>query len=77
MSGDLFGEKPKMAAPKGSVTLELVCHDDRDKSWLLSKDGDRRKAAFVPKSLGTRGDGLEANLWTLPKWKAAELGWLS
>ena len=77
MSRDLFGfDDPKAPDGKGMITLALQWHRDSEKAWLLSDSGDRDDAQWLPRSLATRGEGRDAGLWTLPEWKAKELGWL-
>lgn len=76
---DLFGfDNPKEPDGKGMVALALVDFPVREtpKAWLLSKTDDPKDAQWVAKSLARRGEGPDANVWTMPTWKARELGWL-
>lgn len=74
---DLFGfDDPAAPKGRGKVALALVLHRTAEKAWLLSETGDVAKAAWVPFSLAQRGEGPEANVWTLPRWKARELKWI-
>jgi hypothetical protein len=73
---DLFGfDDP--AAPSGPGMMDIALHFHREtgKAWLLSEDGEERSAQWLAKSLAIRGEGREAGVWTLPEWKARELGW--
>lgn len=74
---DLFGKiAPSAARDTTPVTLALTEHPAgaTDKAWMLSKSGQGPK--FAPRSLVTRGQGTQAQFFTMPRWKAAELGWL-
>lgn len=77
MTGDLFGSDAPGAAPSdGAVQLALILHDQSTKAWLLGESVDGRKAKWAPKSKVTRGEGRDANIWTMPRWVAVERGWL-
>lgn len=76
MTHDLFGHEAPDAAPTtGEVQLALVLHDQRPKSWLLGETVDGRLAKWVPKSEARRGEGRDANIWTMPIWLARDRGW--
>lgn len=48
-----------------------------DKAWQLAPMGvGSGKAAFVARSICTRGEGPQASLFTMPTWVAREHGWL-
>lgn len=75
-AGDLFGfDDPAAPEGKGKVALALVLHRTSEKAWLLSETGKAAEAQWVPFSLATRGEGPEANVWAIAKWKARALGW--
>lgn len=76
MTGDLFGEARRSEPPRGSVSLALVLHDQTEKAWLLGETIDGRDAQWAPKSQVTRGEGRDANVWTMPAWLAADRGWM-
>lgn len=73
---DLFGPQ-KIGRPcrDQNIELALVLHDERPKSWLLGETLDGRLAKWVPKSEARRGDGRDANIWTMPIWLARDRGW--
>lgn len=71
---DLFGDDRPKPPARGQVALVLVFHRDSESAWLLSQ-GVKGEPKWVPKSLARRGVGPEAHFWTLPSWKARELGW--
>jgi hypothetical protein len=73
---DLFGfDDPARPEGRANVELALVLHRASEKAWLLSENGKAAEAVWVPKSLARRGQGPEAHVWTMPGWKARELGW--
>lgn len=76
MTRDLFGEVTPPRAQGGTVSLPLVLHLETAKGLLLGPDIDRRKAQWVPRAHAVRGEGPERDVWTLPRWIAAERGWL-
>lgn len=45
-------------------------------AWHLKPDGAGKAAAWAPRKLVTRGEGLKASLFTMPRWVAVERGWL-
>lgn len=74
---DLFGfDDPRAPEGRGKVALALAPHRESEKAWLLSQTGDVADAKWVPKSIAVRGEGPEEHVWTLPSWKARELGWM-
>lgn len=73
---DLFGfDDPKAPEGRGKVALALVLHQTGKAAWLLSETGKLADAKWVPFSLARRGEGRDEHVWTLPSWKARELGW--
>lgn len=76
MTGDLFGFEPPDEPAPGDVSLALVFHDQTDAAWLLGETIDKRGAKWVPKSKAKRGEGRDMNVWTMPRWMAADRGWL-
>lgn len=76
--GDLFGRPktpPKDATP---VTLAMVeIPPGTDKAWLLRPEGIAKgRTGFAARSECRRGDGDRARFFTMPRWLAAERGWL-
>lgn len=59
------------------VDLTLELHVDTDKAMLLSDDGNRHNAKWVPKSQIEYNKYLENNIWeiSLPEWLATKNGW--
>lgn len=75
-AADLFGfDDPREPEGKGKVALALVEHRTGKQAWLLSETGQLADAKWLPFSLAVRGEGRDANVWTIAKWKARELGW--
>lgn len=76
---DLFGAAP---APAGRdvtpITIPMrEVAKGTDKAWHLAPAGvGSAKAAFAPRELVKRGEGDRAGLFTMPRWIAAERGWL-
>lgn len=80
MSRDLFGDEPAGAPlvnPNGLVRVALDCCSKRstEKAWFLTKAG-QREGHHLARSRAVRGDGPNINTWTMPRWIAAENGWL-
>lgn len=75
MTGDLFGFDRVDGPGKGEVALALVFHRASDKAVLLSETGKPADAKWVPLRFAKRGEGPDVDVWTMPKWKADELGW--
>lgn len=75
---DLFGETPPAAARDGKVALRMRLHQTGRKAWLLTvhDDLDQRNGQWLPFSVATRGEGRDADVWTMPRWIAADRGWL-
>lgn len=79
MAADLFGDDPPpLKDPNGKVRLHLTAFDHRKtaKALFLSKTGREAHGKYVPISEVAHGVGPDINLWTLPRWLAAEKGWL-
>lgn len=72
---DLFGFDEATGPPRGSVSLALVLHGETSSAWLLAESDDRREAKWAPKSQAIRGEGRDANVWTMPAWLARDRGW--
>lgn len=53
----------------------MVLHHETDKAWLVSKDGERENAVWLPKSQA-EVEMLKWNLCnvTMPEWLAVEKG---
>lgn len=59
------------------VDLEVQVHRETEKAWLVSDDGDRDSAIWVPKSMAEleRKKGPYGTL-TCPEWFAQEKGFI-
>jgi hypothetical protein len=57
------------------VEVDIVLHHETDKAYLVSTDGKRDKAVWIPKSQCQQVDG-EGQHWTLemPEWLAIDRG---
>lgn len=67
-------------APRKSdlIDLDMVVHAETPKAWLLSDDGDRKHAVWIPKSQAEfehreRGN-MPTGTLTCPEWLAKEKG---
>ena len=58
------------------VDLTLQQHHETDKAFLVSDDGNREKAVWLPKSQVERGDakGRGVYIFTMPTWLATDKG---
>jgi len=74
MTRDLFGFDSRDPPAKGEVSIALILHDQTDKAWLLSETGKAVDAQWAPKSKAKRGEGRDANVWTMPVWLARDRG---
>jgi hypothetical protein len=73
----LFGDRaPARPRDETPVTLPLERLDETDKAWLLRAGLKGSQARWAPKALVSRGAGVEAHLFSMPRWVAAERGWL-
>ena len=75
---DLFGKigaPPKDSTPV-RVRLDVIEASCTDLAWFLRPPGKGAQAAFAPRQLARRGEGPEAQFFTMPKWLARERGWL-
>lgn len=75
MSGDLFGFEAPPEDRSATVQLRLIVLDDRRLSWLVTADPMKR-GEFLPKSACSRGEGRDAEIFTVPRWMAREKGLL-
>lgn len=73
-----------------ATTIEFILYrhgDTREKAILLSPDGDRVHAEWIPLSLVTEplildlvrphGEAVSRGKFKMERWKAEELGWLA
>lgn len=75
---DLFGapKAPPRDTTPVSVLLREVASSSTERAFFLAPmPGGRGKAGFAPRSEATRGEGVNANVFTMPRWLAAERGW--
>lgn len=52
------------------IDLAVQVHHETEKAWLISDDGDRAKAKWIPKSQAEVAEGV----LTCPEWLAKEKG---
>lgn len=72
---DLFGEERE---PSGTAEVELLMRvvGETERAWQLvskAKGGDRK---WAPKSLVSRAEPPDEDVFTMPRWIAKERGWL-
>jgi hypothetical protein len=75
---DLFGRPPPPRRDETPVSIPMreVSAGTRD-AWHLTPAGRQSDLAkFAPRSLVTRGEGVSASMFTMPRWIASERGWL-
>lgn len=59
------------------MALREVAGSSTDKALFLAPmPGGKGKAGFAPRSEIQPGEGPNAGLYTMPRWLAAERGWL-
>lgn len=76
---ELFGSAPKAAPDCRPVTLamrEIATSSTPKAFFLVPPPGGRGKPGFVPRASVSRGEGPSENHFTMPRWLAAERGWL-
>ncbi len=67
---------PPRPRDEGLVTIPMqAIGKGTADAWFLKPDGPG-KPTWAPRKLVTRGEGLQASLFTMPKWVAVERGWL-
>ncbi len=74
---ELFGAPP--ARPPRDTTpvkIRMAKIDETDAGIFLAPAGRKGSARWAPKSEVRAGEGLDANLYTMPRWVARERGWL-
>lgn len=76
---DLFGGVAQ--PPRRDETLVVIPMREvapaTDKAWFLAPIGtSSRLSGWVGKTLATRGKGDREQFFTMPRWVAAERGWL-
>lgn len=76
--GQLFGPPPPRMRDEQPVELPMtVIGEGTDKAWLLAPLGaGSGKAAFAPRSLVKRAPEPRSQFFTMPRYVAAERGWL-
>lgn len=52
------------------IDCAVQLHHETPKAWLVSDDGDRTKAVWIPKSQAE----FENGILTMPEWLAKEKG---
>lgn len=75
---DLFESMEETAGGERNAPVELVLVyvDETPKAWLLRRAGRPGSQAHVPKSLATRGEPPHDDVFAMPRWAAADRGWL-
>lgn len=62
----------------GLVDIDVHLHHQTEKAVLISDDGDRKRAVWVPKEHceleHKRGSGPNIHVATMPEWQALEKG---
>lgn len=56
------------------VDIEIKIHLETEKAWLVSDDGDRSNAVWIPKSQAQIETESRTSIMTLPEWLATEKG---
>ena len=74
----LFGDADRRSHSKRTVEVTLIAFDDAETplAWLVGESEARADAKWLPKSLATRGEGRDANVWTMPEWVAIDRRWV-
>lgn len=76
---DLFGRPPDAPPDRTPVTVPLreVSGSSTDKALFLAPmPGGKGRAGFAPRSEVRRGEGDQAQFFTMPRWLAVERGWV-
>lgn len=58
------------------IDLAVEIHHETEKAWLVSDDGDKEKAVWVPKSQAQIETKGRAHTLTCPEWLAVNKGLL-
>ena len=81
MGRDMGGWDGGLGEDGGVMTREVIdvtlrMHHETEKAFLVSDDGDKDKAVWIPKSQCERGDAKGAGIYefTLPEWLALDKG---
>ncbi len=56
------------------VDVEVEIHLETERAWLVSDDGDRDSAVWIPKSQAELVTERRTHMLTLPEWLATEKG---
>lgn len=56
------------------IDLAVQLHHETGKAWLVSDDGDREKAVWIPKSQAEIEADGKIHLLTCPEWLAQDKG---
>lgn len=56
------------------IDVAVKLHHESEKAWLVSDDGDRAKAIWIPKSQAELESKGAAHILTLPEWLATDKG---
>ena len=52
------------------IDVAVQLHHETEKAWLVSDDGDKAKAVWIPKSQAEIEPKGSAHILTLPEWLA-------
>jgi hypothetical protein len=56
------------------IDVAVQLHHESAKAWLISDDGDRKNAIWIPKSQAELEPKDKVHILTLPEWLATEKG---
>lgn len=56
------------------IDVAVKLHHESEKAWLVSDDGDRAKAIWIPKSQAELEPKGAVHILTLPEWLATDKG---
>lgn len=74
---DLFEALGGEAADPGAMVDVVLVHEGESaKAWLLRRSGAPGGAKWAPKSLVRRAEPPHQDVFEMPRWVAAERGWL-
>jgi hypothetical protein len=56
------------------IDVAIQLHHETEKAWLVSDDGDRKRAVWIPKSQAEIESKGKHHELTMPEWLALEKG---
>lgn len=54
------------------IDVAVQLHHETEKAWLVSDDGDKKNAVWIPKSQAEIEPKGKAHILTMPEWLAAD-----